>query len=276
MYYIINKRNRVIGTSDYELNLDDLSSRGEFVIESAVKMIDPYYDGEKLIEKGEPPTESHIFNHENAKWIYNLQYSVTEKRFDTLGADCETHGEGWFFVDSETTENGIKDSLTSGQIWVENGKLHYSGAAPSEAHSFNLKTKQWTIDTGKQAALLVKAKMQKLAEINSTAQNFVRQVAKLDETPEFEQQTWQEQANEARAWFADKSHPTPKLDLLAQLRGVPADILRQKCYEKAQAFYQLSFAVAGQRQRYEDALKACETLEQVQAVTPEFTLNLEG
>ena len=56
----------------------------------------------------------------------------------------------------------------------------------------------------KQAALLVKEKMQKLAEINSAAQDFVRQAAKLDETPEFEQQTWQEQANEARAWLADK------------------------------------------------------------------------
>ena len=225
---------------------------------------------------GKAPSSDVVFNKSSKNWIYNCQYSLTEKRFDTLGIGGATHGDGWFFVDSEATENGIKDSLTSGQIWVENGKLRYSGAAPSEAHNFDLKTKQWAIDAEKQAALLAKAKVQKLAEINNTAQDFVRQAAKLDETPEFEQQTWQEQANEARAWFADKSHPTPKLDLLAQLRGVPADILRQKCYEKAQAFYQLSFAVAGQRQRYEDRLKACETLEQVQAVTPEFILNLEG
>lgn len=160
--------------------------------------------------------------------------------------------------------------------YLKDGRLIERGYIPSEYHSWDFNHDKWVIPPEKQNENLDQLKKQKLTEINLAAQAFVAQTAKLSETPEFERATWQEQANEARAWFADKSHPTSKLDLLAQLRGVPADILRQKCYEKAQAFYQLSFAVAGQRQRYEDELKACQTLEQVQAITPKFTINLEN
>ncbi|MDG4948724.1 DUF4376 domain-containing protein [Actinobacillus equuli subsp. haemolyticus] len=101
---------------------------------------------------GKAPSNDVVFNKSSKNWIYNCQYSLTEKRFDALGIGGTTHNEGWYFVESEATEAGIKESLTSGQVWVENGKLHYSGAAPSDAHSFDLKTKQWTIDTEKQAA----------------------------------------------------------------------------------------------------------------------------
>ncbi|VEB25780.1 Uncharacterised protein [Actinobacillus lignieresii] len=176
---------------------------------------------------------------------------------------------------SEADYQRLIDGRANGKEIIKMGNtLTMTSVRPSVWHTWDGKT--WAISVDKQAERLAQLKINKLTEINNAAQDFVRQAAKLDETPEFEQQTWQEQANEARAWFADKSHPTPKLDLLAQLRGVPADILRQKCYEKAQAFYQLSFAVAGQRQRYEDTLKVCETLEQVQAIIPEFTINLEN
>ncbi|WP_018651810.1 hypothetical protein [Actinobacillus capsulatus] len=75
MYYIINSENRIVGTSDYELNLDDLQSRGEFVIEHAT-MVNPYFDGEKLVEKGDAPTANHIFDYKKAKWVYNAQFNL--------------------------------------------------------------------------------------------------------------------------------------------------------------------------------------------------------
>lgn len=126
------------------------------------------------------------------------------------------------------------------------GKPMLAPYPPSSLHRWN--GKAWEITAENQQQLLVDSKTRKLSQINAAAQTFVSQVAKLDETPDFEQATWQEQANEARAWFADNNTPTPKLALLAQMRGVLLDVLRQKCYEKAQLFYQLSFVVAGKRQ----------------------------
>lgn len=119
---------------------------------------------------------------------------------------------------------------------------------------------------------LSELKATKLAEINRKAQAFVAEVAHLNDTPEFEQQTWQEQANEARAWYADNNMPTPKLDLLAKIRGIPVNTLRQKAYEKAVAYYNLSFVVMGQRQAYEDKLKKAKTIEAVLAISPEYTV----
>lgn len=141
---------------------------------------------------------------------------------------------------------------------------------PSQYHHWDGKT--WVISDEQQTNYLAQQKALKLAEINRKAQEFVAQIAKLDETPEFEQATWQEQANEARAWHADPNTPTPKLALLANLRGVPLDVLRKKCFEKAQAFYQLSFAVAGQRQRFEDMIKSAVNVEHVLAIEPVYQL----
>lgn len=141
---------------------------------------------------------------------------------------------------------------------------------PSQFHEWD--GSQWVISEEQQAEYLAQLKASKLNEINQKAQEFVANVAKLHETPEFEQATWQEQVNEVRAWHADNNTPTPKLALLATLRGVPLDVLRRKCFEKAQAFYMLSFATAGQRQRYEDMLKSAVNIEQVLAIEPVFAV----
>lgn len=165
---------------------------------------------------------------------------------------------------------------SNGKLIVEDGRGRpmLADPPPSDYHEWN--GVEWEITPENAVKHFADAKVRKLNEINKKAQDFVRDMAKLDETPEFEQATWQEQANEARAWFADKSTPTPKLDLLAMLRGVPPEILRQKCYEKAQAFYQLSFAVAGQRQKYEDTLKSAEDLTAVLAIAPVYTLEINN
>lgn len=131
---------------------------------------------------------------------------------------------------------------------------------------------KWVVSPEQQQAVISAEKSAKLAEINQKAQAFVNKLAKYDETPPFERDTWLEQAKEARVWFADKSAPTPTLDLIAQMRGVPQDLLRQKAYEKAEAYQQVAAIVAGQRQAYEDRLNAAETLEQVQGIEPVYQL----
>lgn len=133
----------------------------------------------------------------------------------------------------------------------------------------------WIIPDGKIQAVITAEKSAKLAEINRNAQNFINELAKLDETPEFERETWSIQREEARAWKRNSNADTPTLYLISQIRGVPLDLLRQKAYEKAESYQQVAAIVAGQRQAYEDRLNAAVTLEQVLAIDAIYQLPQE-
>lgn len=145
---------------------------------------------------------------------------------------------------------------------------------PSEYHIWN--GKKWVLPKDQQQAVISAEKSAKLAEINSKAQDFINELAKYNETPPFERDTWPKQAEEAQAWADDPSVVTPTLVLIAQTRGVPLDTLRRKAYEKAMAYQQVAAIVSGQRQAYEDKLNAAETLEQVQAIEPVYQLPQGG
>lgn len=188
--------------------------------------------------------------------------------------------EGDFIASADVKPN-LEDLKSRGEIALENdrnftnpalinGLIFEKGTPPSPYHEWN--GKKWILPKARQQAVILAEKSAKLAAINQQAQEFVNELAKYDETPAFERDTWLEQAKEAKAWFADKSAPTPTLDLIAQMRGVPQDLLRQKAHEKALAYQQVAAIVAGQRQAYEDKLNAAETLEQVQAINPAYQL----
>lgn len=142
--------------------------------------------------------------------------------------------------------------------------------APTPYHTWN--GMEWEIDKEQQQSVISAEKSAKLAEINAKAQAFVNQLAHLDETPEFERETWPIQREEAKAWQIDPHATTPTLALIAQVRGVPLDVLRQKAFEKAMAYQTVAAVVAGQRQAYEDRLNMAETLEQIQAIEPVYQL----
>ncbi|QLB16026.1 hypothetical protein A6B39_05230 [Mannheimia granulomatis] len=132
------------------------------------------------------------------------------------------------------------------------------------------------MDSERKQAVISAEKSVKLAEINQQAQAFINDLAKYDETPSFERDTWLEQAKEAKAWVEDPTAQTPTLTLIAQMRGIPLDTLRQKAYEKAMAYQTVAAIVAGQRQAYEDRLNAAESLEQIQAIKPVYQLPQGG
>ncbi|MBF0802891.1 MULTISPECIES: tail fiber assembly protein [unclassified Neisseria] len=137
-------------------------------------------------------------------------------------------------------------------------------APPGPAHTWD--GKGWTLTKEAQAAQLEQAKAAKLAEVNAAAQTFVSRAAGLDKLPKFEVETWTIQALEAKAWKADPDAATPTLNTIAQARGVPADVLKQKAYGKAVKFELLTARTAGLRQAAEDRIKAAQTLEDVAAV----------
>lgn len=165
----------------------------------------------------------------------------------------------------------LLDGQSNGkQIVEQKGKPVLVEQQPSPYYEWN--GKKWVLPKAQQQAVISAEKSAKLAEINQKAQAFINELAEYDKTPAFERDTWPIQRDEAFAWQADNTKPTPTLDLIALSRGVPVETLRQKAYEKAIAYQQVAAIVSGQRQAYEDKLNATETLEQVQAIKPVYQL----
>lgn len=126
-----------------------------------------------------------------------------------------------------------------------------------------------------QTLTLTIAKKEKLCTINKQSQQFIDEVAKIDSTPNFERETWQEQESEAKAWKNDANAQTPVLELIAKARGIELNLLREKAYQKAKNYRKITALIAGQRQRYEDELEAAQTIAEVKAIVPIFTINQE-
>ncbi len=141
---------------------------------------------------------------------------------------------------------------------------------PSQYHTF---TKgKWTLLTTAKKQQLADAKDKRLSELNAIAENTVENLAKISKTPAFERATWEIQRQEAIAWKMDNSTTTPSLDQIAKMRGVPAEILRDKAYQKAIKYQQLTTTIAGIRQRYEDMIFASKTLDALNKI--EFVFEL--
>ena len=145
---------------------------------------------------------------------------------------------------------------------------------PTPAHDWDSKKGDWVLNESKQAAIdaqktaaqFQNARTEKLLEMNTAAQSFIDQMTGANDTPEYERATWAAQGAESKAWHADNTAATPILDNIAKNRGVPAELLRQKAYEKTIAYEMLVSTISGQRQRFEDQLNAAKTLAEVDAI----------
>lgn len=115
-------------------------------------------------------------------------------------------------------------------------------------------------------AALAKAKAAKLHDAAEAAQAFIEQVAGLSAVPQFERDSWGQQAAEVRAWTDNPDTPTPILAGIAKARGVPLEMLLRKALAKTQAFAALTASVAGQRQAIEDRINAADSLDALNAV----------
>lgn len=114
----------------------------------------------------------------------------------------------------------------------------------------------------------------KLNEINILYQ---QSIATLTPTyPDDERLTFDKQEQEARAWLADNSFPTPFVDALTAGRQMDKAELVSRIIAKADAFALTSGSLTGQRQRYEDLLDVAETPEAVAAIVPQYSLPVAG
>lgn len=197
-------------------------------------------------------------------YIFNQDgKNIGQCDFEPDADDLASRGESAYHSDTKLSNPTLS-----------NGRLHDIATQPSKYHT--LKDGQWVITQANQARLdgetLAAAKTQKIQQINITAQNHIDTVAKLEQVPSFEVQTWTIQAIEAKEWYADHTKPTPTLDTIAAARGIPPEILRQKALEKALAFERLSAYVAGVRQRLTDLAQNAVSIDELDKIVITFDL----
>lgn len=117
---------------------------------------------------------------------------------------------------------------------------------------------------------LENAKARKLREINDACD---KTLGMLTETyPNAELLTFDQQKAEALARQSNPNAECPLLTPLATARGISLDELCRRVLAKAAAFSAASGHVIGQRQAKEDALDACTTIDQVEAIQTNYTL----
>lgn len=179
-----------------------------------------------------------------------------------------TDNQNWFEVSDEEID-GISASITGGgAVWVENGKVKYSGKAPSEYHVFDSKSKSFKVSDAKKAEFFKRKKENLLNTLADKADKIKNDL--LAGYPQTEIESFYRQEKEALAWQADNKVDTPMLKQIARVRGVPFEVLVGKVIEKASQFAVAIGVIIGQRQAFEDRLLAINTLEELTALEKEI------
>lgn len=180
----------------------------------------------------------------------------------------EQGNQNWIEVEDEEI-NGISESITGGgAVWVEGGKVKYSGKAPSEYHIFDLKSKTFKVSEDKKTEFFKSKKQSLLSALSDKADKIKDGL--LVGYPQTEIESFYRQEKEALAWQADKNTDAPMLKQIARIRNIPFDVLVQKVLEKSGQFALAIGMIIGQRQAFEDRLLATKTLEELTALEKEI------
>lgn len=201
------------------------------------------------------------------EWVVNMM--LFNLNTNTFAPDyLVTDNQNWVEVDDEEID-GISASITGGgAVWLENGKVKYSGKAPSEYHIFDAKSKSFKVSDEKKAEFFKRKKETILGTLADKADAIKNGL--LAGYPQTEIESFYRQEKEALAWRADNNADTPMLKQVARVRGVPFDVLVEKVIEKASQFAVAIGLIIGQRQAFEDRLLATKTLEELTALEKEI------
>lgn len=170
--------------------------------------------------------------------------------------------EGWFDIETQDEINSISASITGGgEVWEENGKIKYSGKAPSEYHVFNMRSKQFEISPEKLTALLIQRKTALLNTIADKTDSFKAQY--LQGYSQAEIESFYRQEREAR-------NELPLMLLTEIFEGrddlKSVDELKKKVIEKADLFAIImgkSFAI---KQGFETHIEKAQTMEDLDKI----------
>lgn len=204
---------------------------------------------------------------------FNIELKIFDEPILIKGEDGEltasTSGDNWLPVNSQDEVNSIWSTVTGGgEVWVENGKIKCSGAAPSEFHTFNVKTKRFEESQEKKANYLNIKKETLLVALADKADKIKGEL--LAGYPQTEIESFYRQEKEALAWQANNKTDTPMLKQIARIRNISFDILVQKVLEKSAQFAVAVGSIIGQRQAFEDRLLLSATIEELTALEKEI------
>ena len=173
----------------------------------------------------------------------------------------EQDNQNWIEVEDEEI-NGISASITGGgAVWVDGGKVKYSGKAPSEYHVFDFESKTFKVSEDKKAEFFKSKKESLLSTLSDKADKIKDGL--LVGYPQTEIDSFYRQEKEALAWQANNKADTPMLKQIARIRNIPFDVLAQKVIEKSEQLALAVGVIIGQRQAFEDRLLATKTLEEL-------------
>ena len=184
---------------------------------------------------------------------------------DYLVTDNE---QNWVEVNDEEID-GISASITGGgAVWLESGRVKYSGKAPTEYHVFDSKSKSFKVSEDKKTEFFKRKKEILLNTLSDKVDKIKNGL--LIGYPQTEIESFYRQEKEALAWQADNKVDTPMLKQIARERGVPFEVLVEKVIEKSSQFAVVIGVIIGQRQAFEDRLLDAKTLEELTALEKEI------
>nr|DAP02414.1 MAG TPA: hypothetical protein [Caudoviricetes sp.] len=190
------------------------------------------------------------------------QFNVASLSF----RDPEGDEDGWVNIATQAQVDEISASITSGgSVWVENGKIKYSGKAPSEYHVFDTETKSFKISPEKQTALLSSRKAELLTIIANKTDNFKAQY--LIGYSQAEIDSFYRQEREAR-----NELPIMLLTEIFEGRDDLSSIedLKKKVIEKADLFAIIMGKLFAIKQGFEKHIEQAETMEQLDKIEQEI------
>lgn len=115
-----------------------------------------------------------------------------------------------------------------------------------------------------------KIKAKKRVDIRDRADTFLAEMAV--EYGAYEKLTWDQQAAEASALFADPETPAPLVRSIATARNMNPLELAARIRANHTQWIMLSGSIVGQRLAYQDALDAAQTVEEIGAIVPVYGL----
>lgn len=111
---------------------------------------------------------------------------------------------------------------------------------------------------------LADAKTRKLGELSKACDAAIAPI-KIG-YPQGEQQTWDKQESEARAYTANSSASTPLMSALCAQRNITISDLAARIINKSDAFASACGYYIGKRQKHEDDVTSATTVAQVDAI----------
>ncbi|WP_064774268.1 hypothetical protein [Muribacter muris] len=146
----------------------------------------------------------------------------------------------------------------------ENGQPRLIEPTPSAYHTWN--GVQWVADETQQLIMLDEEKARLLRKISDQTDRL--KAAKLASYPQTEIDSFYRQEQEARAWLADNSTPTPMLSAMVGNYQDMADLCG-RIIQKAEYFAAMMGQMLSVKQAFEKRVKEATTLDALQHIEAE-------